>query len=101
VAFFINIYEEIIYNLQMNIIDRKKIIKFAIDVQPYNFTEEIDMDNILDFLIDNKISMNELLNQISPILDWYDLSNIERMCMNELYEFIYRKIYIKNEKQNI
>jgi len=75
----------------MNILKRKKIIDFAINI----YSIEDKMDIILDFLIDNNIKIQELLNQIAPIMDWYELSDLERMCVNELFDFIYNKINIK------
>ena len=78
----------------MNLVKTKKIINFSIDV----YSNHEKMDNVLDFLIDNNISITDLINQISPILDWYELSDLERMCLCDLYHYIYEKTYNTNEK---
>jgi len=57
--------------------------------------DKYDLNNVLDFLLENKINMQELINNVSIILDWREITDIERECLNEFYEYLYQIIYIK------
>jgi threonine dehydrogenase-like Zn-dependent dehydrogenase len=55
--------------------------------------DKYDLNNVLDFLIENKINMQELINNVSIILDWREISDIERECLNEFYDYLYQINY--------
>ena len=71
-----------------------KIKRLAITC--YNSNEKMDI--ILDFLIDNNLKINNIVNYISPILDYTELDDTERKSLNELYDFVYEKIAYREKK---
>jgi hypothetical protein len=65
-----------------------KIIKLSLSSY-----KNYELNDILDFLLDNDIKMQDLINNVSVILDWKEISDIERDCLNEFYDYLYQINY--------
>lgn len=52
-----------------------------------------DINTILDFLLENEIKIQDLINNVSVILDWREITDIERECLNEFYDYLYQINY--------